>query len=80
MSLQSSNSDISDDSGDEIWDMEELEASLEANSDSDHKWEKAPRRSRKKNKPKKDNKGEKKKKSKKFPELVEVLEDESDSD
>ena len=58
MSLQSSNSDISDDSGDEIWNMEELEASLEANSDSDHKWEKAPRRSRKKNKPKKQQKSD----------------------
>ena len=44
MSLQAANSDISDDSGDEIWNMEELELSLEANSNSDHKWEKASRR------------------------------------
>ena len=51
MSFQASNSDISDDSGDEIWDMEELEASLEADSDSDHKSKKTPKRSKKKHKP-----------------------------
>ena len=38
--------------------MEELEASLEANSDSDHKWDKAPKRSRKKKKPKKQQKSD----------------------
>ena len=59
MSFQASDSDISDDSRDDIWDREELEASLEAETDSDHKSEKTIRpkslalakRSRKKQKP-----------------------------
>ena len=43
MSFQASDSDISDDSRDDIWDREELEASLEAETDSDHKSEKTIR-------------------------------------
>ena len=37
MSFQASDSDISDDSGEDIWDREDLEASLEAETDSDDK-------------------------------------------
>ena len=57
MSFQASDSDISDDSREDIWDREELEASLEAETDSDHKSEKTikpkslAKRSRKKQKP-----------------------------
>ena len=52
MSFHTPDSDISDDSGEEIWDFEELEASLEAESESDHQNEKTlkPRKSRKKHK------------------------------
>ena len=59
MSFQASDSDISDDSREDIWDREELEASLEAETDSDHKIETTikpkslAKRSRKKHKPSK---------------------------
>ena len=59
MSFQASDSDISDDSREDIWDREELEASLEAETDSDHKSAKTikskslAKRSRKKQKPSK---------------------------
>lgn len=63
MSFQASDSDISDDSGEDIWDREDLEASLEAETDSDDKRESEKtiepkplaKRSRKKHKPQKRN-------------------------